>query len=136
MRAYDNQPSGTIGRARQLRRTSTTVEKRLLRALRTKLPDPKWRHQMPIGPYFADITCFAARLIIEVDGGQHAEAGEYDRARTRFIERQGYRVLRFWNNDVTGYINGVLETIARALEVAPSPSQPLAGSLPLPMGEG
>ena len=134
MRAYDNQPSGTIDRARQLRRDSTDVEKRLLKALRHKLPDFKWRHQMPVGPYFADITCFSSRLVIEVDGGQHAEASEYDATRTRFIERQGYRVLRFWNNEVNDNLGGVLEVIANVL--SPSPSQPSAGALPLPVGEG
>ena len=134
MRTYDHQPSGTIDRARQLRRDSTGAEKRLWRALHDKLPATKWRRQMPIGPYFADLTCFAARLVIEIDGGQHAEAGEYDRVRTRFIEGQGYRVLRFWNNDVSDNVGGVVETIAQAL--SPSPSQPSAGPLPLPMGEG
>ena len=120
MRTYDHQPSGTIDRARQLRRNSTEVEKRLLRALREKLPAFKWRHQMPVGPYFVDFACFAGRLIIELDGGQHAEAGEYDRARTRFIEAQGYRVTRFWNNEVMENVDGVLETIASALSSSPS----------------
>ena len=129
-------PPGATQRARRLRRDMTLAERTLWHALRESLPGHHWRKQVPFGPYVADFCSHPARLIIEVDGGQHAEAGEYDRARTRFIERQGYRVLRFWNNDVTGNINGVLETIARALEVAPSPSQPLAGSLPLPMGEG
>ena len=134
MRTYDHQPSGTIDRARLLRRDSTDVEKRLWRALREKLPDAKWRRQMPIGPYFADLTCFASRLVVELDGGQHADAREYDRARTRFIESRGYRVLRFWNNDVAQNIDGVIETIAQAL--SPSPSQPSAGPRPLPAGEG
>ena len=87
---------------------------------------------MPIGPYFPDLTCFASRLVVELDGGQHTP--ETDAARTRFIERQGYRVLRFWNNDVRDNIDGVVEVIAQAL--SPSPSHPSAGSLPLPMGEG
>ena len=134
MRAYDNQPSGTIDRARQLRRDSTDVEKRLLKALRQKLTDFKWRHQMPVGPYFADITCFSSRLVIECDGGQHAEVGEYDASRTRFLEAEGYRVLRFWNNEVNDNLGGVLEVIANVL--SPSPSQPSAGALPLPKGEG
>jgi len=133
VKTYANQPSGTIDRARELRRNSTEVEKRLWRALREKLPHVKWRRQMPIGPYFADFACFAEHLIVELDGGQHAEAVEYDRARTRFIEQQGYRVMRFWNNDVAENLAGVLEMIAAAL--SPSPSQPAAGSLPLPMGE-
>ena len=133
MRTYDHQPSGTIDRARQLRRDSTEVEKILWRALREKLPSAKWRRQMPIGPYFADFACFASRLVVELDGGQHADASEYDRARTRLIEGQGYCILRFWNNDVTERMDGVLETIATAL--SPSPSRGSA-SIPLPQGEG
>lgn len=133
MKTYANQPSGTLDRARQLRREATEAEKRLWRALREKLPHAKWRRQMPVGPYFADFACFAERLIIELDGGQHAEALEYDLARTRFLEKQGYRVIRFWNNDVSGNLGGVLETIAAAL--SPSPSQPAAGPLPLPARE-
>ncbi len=124
MKTYDHQPSGTIDRARKLRRDSTDAEKRLLRALREKLGDHKWRRQMPVGPYFVDIACFAARLVIELDGGQHAGADEYDAARTRFIEAQGYRVMRFGNNDVIENAEGVLETIRTAL------------LLPLPKGEG
>ena len=133
MKIYANQPSGTLDRARQLRREATEAEKRLWRALREKLPHAKWRRQMPVGPYFADFACFAERLIIELDGGQHAEALEYDVARTRFLEKQGCRVIRFWNNDVSGNLDGVLEAIAAAL--SPSPSQPSAGALPLPAGE-
>ena len=123
MRTYDHQPSGTVDRARQLRRDATDVERRLLRALREKLGTHKWRHQMPVGPYFTDIACFASRLVVELDGGQHAEAGDYDAARTRFIEAQGYRVIRFWNNDVMQNLDGVLETIATSLP-------------PLPLGAG
>jgi very-short-patch-repair endonuclease len=134
VKTYANQPSGTLDRARQLRRDATEAEKRLWRALREKLPQAKWRRQMPIGPYFADFACFAERLIVELDGGQHASASEYDAARTRFMEGQNYRVLRFWNNDVMENMEGVLETIAAAL--SPSPPQPAAGALPLPAGEG
>ena len=88
---------------------------------------------MPIGPYFADFACFSEQLIVEADGGQHAEAAAYDAARTRFIEAQGYRVLRFWNNDIIESMEGVIAAIADAL--LPSPSQPSAGPLPLPTGE-
>jgi very-short-patch-repair endonuclease len=115
LRNYAKQPSGTVSRARELRRNSTEAEKRLWRALRSKLPQYKWRRQMPVGPYFADFACFAERLIVELDGGQHAETVAYDEARTRFIEAQGYCVLRFWNNDVLSNTNGVLECIAQSL---------------------
>jgi len=99
----------------------TKPERHLWRALRAALPDYHWRKQVPIGPYIADFCSHGARLIIEVDGGQHATAGETDAVRTRFLEAEGYRVIRFWNNDVLGNIDGVIETIAE--------------SLPLPVGE-
>ena len=129
MKTYDEARTGAVLRARQLRRKSTDAERLLLRALRSKLPQYKWRHQMPVGPYFADLACFADKLIIELDGGQHAEAGDYDVRRTAFLAGQGYRVLRFWNNDVIGNLDGVLVTITSELS---SPSQPSAGPLPLP----
>ncbi len=130
MKVYDEARTGAVLRARQLRRASTDAERRVLRALRSKLPQYKWRHQMPVGPYFADLACFAERLIIELDGSQHAEAEVYDARRSSFLKAQGYRVLRFWNNDALSETDAVLETIAAAL--SSSPSQPSAGSLPLP----
>ena len=113
MKTYDTARTGASLRARDLRRNSTDVEKKLWRALREQLPDVKWRRQMPVGPYFVDIACFAERLIIELDGGQHTP--ETDAARTRFITGQGYRVLRFWNNDVADNCDGVMATIAVAV---------------------
>lgn len=104
-----------IDYARKLRRDSTEAEKRLWRALRSQLPDAKFRRQVPLGLYFADFCSHAARLIIEVDGGQHADAIERDRVRTKFIENEGYRVIRFWNNEVIENLDGVVETIAAAL---------------------
>ncbi len=77
-----------------------------------------FRCQVPIGPYYADVACHAARLIIEVDGCQHGEAVEYDAERSRFLESRGYRVLRFWNNQVLQELDSVLTAIAAAL---PSP---------------
>jgi very-short-patch-repair endonuclease len=68
---------------------------------------------VPLGPYFADFCSHGARLIFEVDGGQHSQAG--DAARTRFLEGEGYRLLRFWNNEVLGNMDGVLAAIAAAL---------------------
>jgi very-short-patch-repair endonuclease len=154
MRSYTGQPSGTVPRARALRRDATEAEKVLWRGLRA-LSGTKWRRQVPVGPYFADFLCFGAKLIVEADGGQHADAAEYDARRTRFLEAQGYRVIRFWNNDVLANLNGVLEQISLSLgereggakrresegdelsrPISPSPSQPLAGPLPLPKGEG
>ena len=74
-----------------------------------------FRRQVPIGPYIADFVCPSARLVIEVDGSQHEENKEYDEARTARIEEDGYRVLRFWNNEVLGNIEGVLEVVRGAL---------------------
>jgi very-short-patch-repair endonuclease len=134
LRTYHNRPSGTVSRARELRRNATDAEKALWRGLREHLPQAKFRRQVPVGAYFADFYSFSARLIIEVDGGQHDEAQSYDAARTRFLESQGYRVIRFWNNDVLTNIEGVLGTIAENL--SPSPSHAVRGPLPLPLGEG
>ncbi|WP_423605533.1 endonuclease domain-containing protein [Sphingomonas sp. MS122] len=72
MRLYANQPSGTVPRARQLRRDAPEPERRLLRALREAFPAHKWRHQAPVGPFYADILCFSEALVIEVDGDTHA----------------------------------------------------------------
>jgi len=116
-------PSTTTGRARALRRNPTETEKLLWRALREAFPHAKFRQQVPMGPYFADFCSHGAKLIVEADGGQHAEAAAYDAQRTRFLESEGYKVLRFWNNDVLGNISGVISTIAPHI---PSP----------PVGEG
>ena len=120
VRNYRNQPSGTVSRARSLRKNATESEKRLRRALREAFPKAKFRFQVPYGPYYGDFLCFAAKLIIEVDGGQHAEAVEYDAARTRYLEAQGYKVLRFWNNDIFENLDGVLSIIATTLSPSPS----------------
>ncbi len=134
MRAYANQPPGTVTRARTLRRDATDAERALWAMLRESFPDRRFRRQVPIGPYFADFLSHRARLVIEVDGGQHAEAQAYDARRTAFIEREGYRVLRLWNNDVLANPEGAHAAIANAL--GPSPSHAARGPLPLPMGEG
>jgi very-short-patch-repair endonuclease len=135
VKTYDEAKTGAVRRARQLRRASTDAEKCLWRALRTKLPRFKWRRQMPIGPYFADFACFAEGLVIELDGGQHAHATDYDEARTLFIQAQGYRVLRFWNTDVLGNAEGVLQTIAGQLSTSPSHSCAAGPSLSRGRGE-
>jgi len=115
MRLYDRQPAGTVTRARDLRRNGTEAEKRLWRALREAFPNARFRRQVPVGPYFADFLSIGVQLIVEVDGGQHAEAADYDATRTRFLESQGYRVLRFWNNDVIANTEGVIAQIAVSL---------------------
>lgn len=100
-----------VDRARELRRNATDAERKLWVSLREAFPGAKFRRQVPLGSYFADFCSHATRLVIEVDGGQHAEAADYDAARTRFIG-EGYRVIRFWNHDVLGNAEGVLATIA------------------------
>jgi very-short-patch-repair endonuclease len=115
MRLYKNQPSGTVQHARQLRRAAPEPERRLLRALREAFPTLKWRHQAPVGPYRADILCFSERLVIEVDGDTHAATPEADAIRTRFIQRQGFSVIRFANPDVMTNLDGVLAQISFSL---------------------
>jgi BirA family biotin operon repressor/biotin-[acetyl-CoA-carboxylase] ligase len=97
--------------ARKLRRASTDVETALWQRLRNRqLEGEKFVRQLPIGPYVADFACRSAKLVIELDGGQHADSAA-DAARTGLIEAHGYTVLRFWNNDVIDNIEGVLEQI-------------------------
>jgi hypothetical protein len=86
----------------------------------------KFRRQCPIGNYIVDFVSYEARLVVEVDGGQHSES-ESDKARDGWIESQGFKVLRFWNNEVLGNIEGVLDLIIK--EISPSPT-------PLPSREG
>jgi very-short-patch-repair endonuclease len=76
----------------------------------------KFRRQYPIGPFFADFFCQGAELVVEVDGSQHADQSDEDERRTQFIRDAGYRVLRFWNNEVISEIDEVLQRIADALE--------------------
>jgi very-short-patch-repair endonuclease len=101
--------------ARKLRHTSTEAEKRFWRAIRARqLNGAKFRRQYPIGGFIADFVCLEARLIVEVDGGQHNDS-ETDVRRTAALEAAGYRVMRFWNNDVMNNLAGVLETLSAAL---------------------
>lgn len=97
--------------ARDLRRDSTEVEKLLWQRLRNAQLGAKFRRQEPILGYTVDFIAHDHRLIIELDGGQHAERAEQDRQRTRVLEQAGFRVLCFWNNEVNDNLDGVLETI-------------------------
>ena len=111
-----------ITRARQLRREMTPEERKLWRGLREAFPDAHWRKQVPFGiNYTADFCSHGHKLVIEVDGGQHAERTAYDEERTRFLNAEGYRVLRFWNNDIRENLDGVLHHIGAHL------SSPLVG---------
>ena len=93
----------------------------------------KVRRQHPIGRHIADFAVPAHKLVIEIDGSQHAEAGDQDAARTRALQAHGYRVIRFWNSDVTGNLSGVIETIAAEIERSPTSPRP---SPPRRGGEG
>jgi very-short-patch-repair endonuclease len=104
-----------VQQARNLRKRMTKPERYFWRALRSAFPDIHWRKQVPLGPYFADFASHSAKLVIEIDGGQHASAVPYDETRTRFIEAEGFQVLRFWNNDVLSNTDGVLQRIAEEL---------------------
>ncbi len=113
----------TLERAKTLRRSLTDQEKKLWGALRDRrLGGFKFRKQQPIGPFIADFVCQERRLIVEVDGSQHADS-ESDARRDAFLEDKGYHVLRVWNNDVTGNLSGVLTAILAALS---DPHPPIA----------
>ncbi|MCK0209217.1 endonuclease domain-containing protein [Starkeya koreensis] len=119
---------GSISGARRLRRCQTDAEALLWSRLRDRrLGGWKFRRQVPVDTYIADFLCVDAKLVIELDGGQHA--AETDEERTRTIEACGYLVIRFWNNDVLTNMDGVLLTIVDAMRAgAPHPN-------PLPDGE-
>jgi very-short-patch-repair endonuclease len=103
--------------ARQLRRTMTDAEMRLWQHLRSRrLLGFKFRRQVPIGYYVVDFACLDAQLVIEVDGGQHAERESEDQRRTDWLSSQGFRVLRFWNDDVLLRTDIVLERVIKVLE--------------------
>ncbi len=104
----------SVGRARELRSRTTDAEKRHWRHLRNRqLGGHKFRRQRPLGPYVVDFMCLEARLVVEVDGGQHSP--DADRERDLYLEKQGFRVLRFWNNEVLENTDGVLARIAEFL---------------------
>ncbi len=108
--------------ARHMRAQPTDAERVLWQRLRrdVALMDSHFRRQAAIGPYIADFASRKARLVIELDGGQRGE--QSDAGRTRLIEAAGHRILRFWNNDVLGNLDGVLHEIQRALPPTPDPS--------------
>jgi len=105
-----------IPNARILRRNQTDAEEKLWHALRMKqIEGIKFRRQHPIGSYIVDFCAPGKKLIIEVDGSQHQEQQEKEQTRTDFLEHAGYRILRFWNNEVLDDIEAVLETILSEL---------------------
>ncbi len=98
--------------ARALRKNQTDVEKILWQHLRNRqLVGYKFRRQFPIAPYIADFACLELKLIIELDGGQHADQTNYDNKRRMFLKQRGFKIIRFWNNEVIENTAGVLEAI-------------------------
>jgi very-short-patch-repair endonuclease len=126
-----------LDKARRLRRDMTEAESKLWHRLRRRQLDGyRFRRQVPIGGYFVDFACLGARLVVEIDGGQHKkdEGQAQDAQRTRWLQSKGYRVLRFWNSSVLAETHVVLETIFSALTVrrdanstSPQPCPPPAG---------
>jgi very-short-patch-repair endonuclease len=117
--------------ARRMRAQPTDAERVLWQRLRhdIALIGSHFRRQAPVGPFIVDFASRKVKLVIELDGGQHDWQQASDALRTRQIEAAGYRVLRFWNNDVLGNLEGVLNEIQRALPPTPDPS-PLGGGEP------
>ena len=133
-KAYDATPTK---RSRELRNNATPAERKLWGALRnSKRVGVRFNRQVVIRPYICDFVARSLKLVIELDGGQHAEAIAYDKARTAFLEARGYRVLRFWNNDVMENIEGVVRSIESFLNDMPSPSRLRRSSPPAPAGGG
>lgn len=101
--------------SKQLRQNSTDAERKLWSCLRnSQLEGFKFRRQAPIGKYIVDFVCLEKCLIVEVDGGQHAENIK-DKERDSWLESEGYKVIRFWNKEVLAETNGVLEVIRKTL---------------------
>jgi very-short-patch-repair endonuclease len=117
--------SEQVKRSRELRKNPTDAERRLWRHLRDKqLDNFRFRRQRPIGNYIVDFVCLEAQLVVELDGGQHAEQQQYDARRTAYLVAEGLKVLRYWNNDVMQNVEGVLEDILAALRDRASPRTP------------
>ncbi len=114
--------------AKRLRKEMTDAETKLWHALRAKrFAGYKFRRQVPMQKYIADFVCYEPKVIVELDGGQHVEQAAYDKVRDQFFVRQGFRVLRFWNDDMLQNTEAVLQAIFSAL-ATPLPN-------PLPQGE-
>ncbi|MDI3336932.1 endonuclease domain-containing protein [Defluviimonas aestuarii] len=114
----------TRANARELRKNMTPQERRLWPKLRevNRMLGTHFRRQAPVEPYIADFAEFGRRLVIEVDGGGHG--GPRDQARDAWFEAQGFTVLRFWNNEIDGNMDGVMQVVLDALEACPPPPSP------------
>ena len=125
------------GVARQLRARMTDAERKLWFALKDRrFAAFKFRRQVPVGPYITDFLCFEKRLIVEVDGGQHADSVR-DAERDNWLAQNEFQVLRFWNSDVLQNLEGVLTSLSEQLDRTPHPSSRLRETPPSPArGEG
>lgn len=110
--------------ARKLRNNLTDAEKYLWYLLRIKNLGYKFRRQAQIGQYIVDFVCYPRKLVIEVDGGQHAAHHAEDTLRDAWLKSQGFTILRFWNNEVLGERNGVIEKITKCLNDTPTSPPP------------
>jgi very-short-patch-repair endonuclease len=130
-------PTANKTRARAMRVEPTQAERKLWWHLRHRLPIPgsHFRRQVHLGRYIVDFACHQLRLVLEIDGGQHAERTAQDEQRSHFLESEGYRVLRFRNIDVLNNIEGVLEVIHNEIG-ALSESGPTPTPTPPHKGEG
>ena len=129
--AYDLTPTE---RSRDLRNNPTPAERKLWQHIANhQLNNVRFNRQVVIRPYICDFVARSHKLVIELDGGQHSDAIDYDRKRTAFLRARGYRVLRFWNNDVMGNIEGVVRLIEEAL-ATPPPAR--AGGFDSPRASG
>ena len=120
---------GAHPRARNLRQNMTDAERRVWQILRShQMQGYKFRRQVPIGRYTADFVCHEARLIVEIDGGQHDLSSPREAERSGFLRNEGYRILLFWNNEVLVNLDGVHETIADELgRITPTQTLPHQG---------
>lgn len=128
-------------RAQELRNNATEAERRLWAQLQhRRLGGFKFSRQMAVGPFVCDFLCRERGLVVELDGGQHADAAAQDERRTAFLKAKGLTVLRFWNNEIFQNMDGVLQLILAKLEELPSkfvrPPLPLAGGEEPRSGEG
>lgn len=121
-----------LARAREMRRNPTEAERVLWSLLRNKrLSGWKWKRQEEIGAYIVDLVCYSARLIVEADGSQHID-NAYDDGRDAWLRSQGFRVLRFYNNDILARRDAVLTSILNALESGEAGIEPASPLTPLP----
>jgi len=117
----------TTARARDLRRDSSRAEKICWHLLRDRrINGTKFRRQHPIGPYFADFACVSRKLVIEIDGAHHADQMEADARRTAVMESLGWRVLRFWANEVVANPEGIWAAIEQVTKAPVTPSPALS----------